>query len=356
MNTTSGYQETGPRHFLWSPIEIARFVLLISAGITIVLFNTLIVVVIARYRKLRTWTNCLLLSLAVADLLVGLLSIPTHLIADVSLLGEHIIWCIVLNVPTVIIPAASIMSLIAASVERLLAIASPLRYPLWISRRRILMTIIFIWVYSIGLGLLPVLGWNNIEERRKTNHPLQDCNFAAVMSGHYTGLYIFGNIFPGMIFLLCLNIKLFIIVKSQHSKAPSLGNISRSGSVAGLNDGNQAPSVPQTPAQRSRRVVFILLVICHVTILCYIPVCVAFVVDYQWFTVTLITEWRAPYMLYAIGTFLGAINSFVNPIILGFANREIRKHLKLMCTLNLTKSDPSKPLSLIMFSPNRKLS
>ncbi|XP_064597666.1 adenosine receptor A1-like [Liolophura sinensis] len=356
MNSTSGYEEATPRHFLWSPIEITRFVLLISAGCTIVLFNTLIIILIAKYRKLRTWTNCLLLSMAVADLLVGVLSIPTHLIADVSLLGKHIMWCIVLNIPTVIIPTASIMSLIAASVERLLAIASPLRYPLWISRRRILITVIFIWVYSVTLGLLPVFGWNNIEERRKTNHPLRDCNFAAVMSGHYTGLFIAGNIFPGMVFLLCLNIKLFIIVKSQRSKAPSIGNISRSGSVAGLNDGRQAPHVPQTPVQRSRRVVFILLVICHVTILCYIPVCVAFVVDYQWFTVTTITEWRAPYILYAIGTFLGAINSLVNPVILGFANREIRKHLKLMCRLNLTKSDSSNSMSLIMCSANRQLS
>lgn len=67
--------------------EVVALVVLLSVVIVVtVIGNTLVILAVLTTRRLRTVTNCFVMSLAVADWLVGILVMPTSLVYQ--LMGE----------------------------------------------------------------------------------------------------------------------------------------------------------------------------------------------------------------------------------------------------------------------------
>ncbi|VDK41983.1 unnamed protein product [Anisakis simplex] len=93
--------------------------------------NILVVLSVFVYQRMRTFTNILLTSLATADLLVGLVVMPLSLL---DLLHSHNwplgrIWCGAWATTDVLLCTASILNLCIISLDRYMAITSPLKYP-----------------------------------------------------------------------------------------------------------------------------------------------------------------------------------------------------------------------------------
>jgi hypothetical protein len=108
-------------------------VLAASLGLLIFLTvagNALVCATIIANKKLHTVTNCFLLSLATTDLLLGAAVMPLSAVATVS--GRH--WPfgpIVCNLYTsgdVMLCTVSILTLFAISIDRYVAVTSPLWY------------------------------------------------------------------------------------------------------------------------------------------------------------------------------------------------------------------------------------
>uniref|UniRef100_A0A183CN46 G_PROTEIN_RECEP_F1_2 domain-containing protein n=1 Tax=Globodera pallida TaxID=36090 RepID=A0A183CN46_GLOPA len=105
--------------------------ILILLILATVLGNILVVLSVFLYKRMRTFTNFLLTSLATADLLVGLLIMPLALF---DLLHNHN-WplgkalCRIWATFDVLLCTASILNLCIISLDRYMAITSPLRYP-----------------------------------------------------------------------------------------------------------------------------------------------------------------------------------------------------------------------------------
>ncbi|XP_046994296.1 octopamine receptor-like [Schistocerca americana] len=124
--------------------------------------NTLIIAAVVTTRRLRTVTNCFVMSLAVADWLVGLFVMP--LAVAYHVMGKwHFGWqiCQVWISLDVLLCTASILSLCAISVDRYLAVTQPLNY----SRRRrskklALLMILVVWVLAVAITCPPILGWS----------------------------------------------------------------------------------------------------------------------------------------------------------------------------------------------------
>ncbi|XP_049809338.1 octopamine receptor-like [Schistocerca nitens] len=122
--------------------------------------NTLIIAAVVTTRRLRTVTNCFVMSLAVADWLVGLFVMP--LAVAYHVMGKwHFGWeiCQVWISLDVLLCTASILSLCAISVDRYLAVTQPLNY----SRRRrskklALLMILVVWVLAVAITCPPILG------------------------------------------------------------------------------------------------------------------------------------------------------------------------------------------------------
>uniref|UniRef100_UPI00387FB210 G-protein coupled receptor 6,Soluble cytochrome b562 chimera,Soluble cytochrome b562,G-protein coupled receptor 6 n=1 Tax=Homo sapiens TaxID=9606 RepID=UPI00387FB210 len=137
-------------------------VLLCVSGTVIAGENALVVALIASTPALRTPMFVLVGSLATADLLAGL-GLILHFVFQYLVPSETVS---LLTVGFLVASfAASVSSLLAITVDRYLSLYNPLTY---YSRRTLLgvhLLLAATWTVSLGLGLLPVLGWNCLAER-----------------------------------------------------------------------------------------------------------------------------------------------------------------------------------------------
>lgn len=92
-----------------------------------VLGNGLVIIVFSKDRKLRRRTNYYIISLATADLLVGLFAIPFAILASIGL-PTNLYACLFTVSVLVVLCTISIFCLVAVSVDRYWAILHPMGY------------------------------------------------------------------------------------------------------------------------------------------------------------------------------------------------------------------------------------
>ncbi|XP_036376564.1 5-hydroxytryptamine receptor 2B [Megalops cyprinoides] len=126
--------------------------------------NILVILAVALEKKLQNATNYFLMSLAVADLLVGLLVMPIALVTVLYNsewpLPEELcpIWLFL----DVLFSTASIMHLCAISLDRYIAIKRPIQHSQYKSRAKALAKITVVWLISIGIAIpIPTKGLTN---------------------------------------------------------------------------------------------------------------------------------------------------------------------------------------------------
>ncbi|KAM9855234.1 adenosine receptor A3 [Aulostomus maculatus] len=110
--------------------------------------------------SLREPTFCFLVSLAVADFLVGVAAVPLAVMLDgwVNLTPD---LCLLFSCVVLVLTQASVLSLLAIAVDRYLRIHEPLRYKAVATQRRTWWAVSVCWMLSCLLGFTPLLGWNN---------------------------------------------------------------------------------------------------------------------------------------------------------------------------------------------------
>lgn len=89
--------------------------------------NALVITVFHRERRLRKRTNYYIVSLAMADFLVGLLGIPFAILASIGL-PTNLYGCLLTLSTLVVLCTISIFCLVAVSIDRYWAILYPLAY------------------------------------------------------------------------------------------------------------------------------------------------------------------------------------------------------------------------------------
>lgn len=99
----------------------------ILVAICAVFGNGLVIIVFGKERKLRRRTNYYIVSLATADLLVGLFAIPFAILASIGL-PTNLYACLFTVSVLVVLCTISIFCLVAVSVDRYWAILHPMRY------------------------------------------------------------------------------------------------------------------------------------------------------------------------------------------------------------------------------------
>ncbi len=123
--------------------------------------NGLILFVMARVRKLRTISNCLIMQLTIADLAMGLtIAYQIPLIIDRSLLADPEMCA--LRYAIMFLPGyASLLGLLAVTIDRYLAIMDPFRYQRIQTRRYFATYAIGVWVPAVTLGIIIPMAWYN---------------------------------------------------------------------------------------------------------------------------------------------------------------------------------------------------
>ena len=132
---------------------IVLLVLNTSLSITGFLGNTLILAALHKESSLHPPSKLLLRSLAITDLLVGIIVEPLNVAYLMSVKSQRWDICYNVNVALLIasyiLCAVSLLVLTAISVDRLLALWLGLRYRQVVTLRRVYITVIVMWVLPI---------------------------------------------------------------------------------------------------------------------------------------------------------------------------------------------------------------
>lgn len=165
-------EETGSNLPTWEAV-VATLTLSFLVVAT-VFGNMLVILSVFTYRPLRIVQNFFIVSLAVADLAVAILVMPfnvAYLVLGKWIFGIHL--CKLWLTCDVLCCTASILNLCAIAMDRYWAITDPINYAQKRTLRRVLGTIAGVWILSGAISSPPLAGWNDWPEELEPGTPCQ---------------------------------------------------------------------------------------------------------------------------------------------------------------------------------------
>ncbi|XP_040006448.1 adenosine receptor A2b [Xiphias gladius] len=219
-------------HTFYIVIEVVIAVLSISG-------NVLVCWAVAINTTLKNVTNYFLVSLAVADILVGCLAIPFAITISIGIRLDFY-GCLFLACFLLVLTQSSIFSLLAIAIDRYLAVKIPLRYKELMTGKTAREIIAILWILSFVIGLIPFFGWNlkysscgnnssgvdNTTNAGFTQRPsgggdlLRSCKlqcfFESVVDMHYMVYFnFFVCVLLPLLIMLGIYLKIFTVARKQ---------------------------------------------------------------------------------------------------------------------------------------------
>lgn len=291
-------------------------IILLAVILGTIIGNILVCVAVCLVRKLRRPCNYLLVSLAVSDLCVAVLVMPTALMYEV--LNEWrfgTLFCDIWVSFDVLSCTASILNLCAISVDRYWAITKPLEYGVKRTPRRMMLCVALVWLGAACISLPPLLILGN-------EHYIDDRPACLVCQNFGYQIYAtFGSFYIPLAVMLFVYYQIFraarrIVMEEKHSQTRLEG---------ALNGVPQQTSAIGSPHQKKlrfqlakeRKASTTLGIIMSAFTICWLP----------FFILALVKPITGEeyHTLSSIFLWLGYANSLLNPIIYATLNRDFRK-------------------------------
>ncbi|XP_062858001.1 trace amine-associated receptor 13c-like [Trichomycterus rosablanca] len=293
---------------------VLYFLLALAMAVTI-LGNFVVIISIAHFKQLHTPTNILVMSLALVDLLMGLIVMPFAMIRSVNgcwYYGKS--FCFVHLTFDMFLTCASIFHLICIATDRYEAVCRPLQYPTTITIAVALLMAALSWTISAVYSLSVMLSRTN--DLISSSSCLGNCSFLinalwAVLSS------LLAYVLPCCVMIL-LYAKIFFISR-KHARKMEAAAQTRTNMI--LHKISQKVKHENKAART-------LGIVVGAFNLCWMPCFLTSVVDSLF-------NFSTPPVVYDVFVWLGYINSTLNPIIYGLFYPWFRKTLYLIVTLKI---------------------
>ncbi|XP_061887321.1 sphingosine 1-phosphate receptor 3 [Entelurus aequoreus] len=276
-----------------------KTLLFLAACTFIVLENLTVLVAIWRNHRFHNRMYFFIGNLALCDMLAGVAYLVNLLLSgDRTLYLSPVMW-FVREGSMFVALGASIFSLLAIAIERHLTMIKMRPYDAS-KNYRVFLLIGTCWLIAISFGVLPILGWNCLDN-------LPDCSTVLPL---YSKKYVAFCITIFMVLLLAMSVlyaRIYILVKSSSRKVSKNSN------------SEHAMSLLRT-----------VIIVVGVFIACWTPIFVLLLVD-----VACDQRHRCS-ILYKADWFIAVavLNSALNPVIYTLASREMRRaFLGLACCI-----------------------
>uniref|UniRef100_A0A8C1IEE7 Trace amine-associated receptor 13c-like n=1 Tax=Cyprinus carpio TaxID=7962 RepID=A0A8C1IEE7_CYPCA len=207
------------------PGYVILFIFISLASVFTVFLNLLVIISISYFKQLHTPTNLLILSLAVADLIVGLIVIPLmgiRFIETCWYFGET--FCSLFLFTVFVVVSASLGNLVFISVDRYIAVSDPLRYTVRVTTDKVVFCIIINWLCSIIYSV--IILYNTMFYPETQDRCYGDCSVSFKFEHVVTDLII-TFVAPSSI-IMSIYVKIFCVAKYQAKVVNSVTGISRS--------------------------------------------------------------------------------------------------------------------------------
>ncbi|XP_054885010.1 dopamine receptor D2a isoform X2 [Poeciliopsis prolifica] len=189
------------------------YAMLLTLLIFVIVFgNVLVCMAVSREKALQTTTNYLIVSLAVADLLVATLVMPWVVYLEV--VGEwrfSKIHCDIFVTLDVMMCTASILNLCAISIDRYTAVAMPMLYNTrYSSRRRVTVMISVVWVLSFAISCPLLFGLNNTATR--------DASLCVIANPAFVVYSSIVSFYVPFIITLLVYVQIYVVLRKRRKR------------------------------------------------------------------------------------------------------------------------------------------
>ncbi|XP_013799071.2 histamine H2 receptor [Apteryx mantelli] len=312
-----------PCNNLTSPPEAMGFHLQVLVGsflaiLTVFTFcgNVIVCLAVIFDRRLRSLTNCIIVSLAITDLLLSLLVLPFSAFYELTHqwpFGSTL--CNIYMSLDVMLCTASILNLFMISLDRYFAVTTPLRYGQVVTPSRVTVGLVIIWAVSLMVSFLPIhLGWNTngTAVQNTASNCSEECKLEVnLVYGLMVALFTF------YIPLVIMCITYYRILKIAREQAKRINHTWCCSS-----------NTPMPPIVKEHKATVTLAVVLGAFIVCWFPYFTVFTYRGMW------GDSSVKGTPMSIVLWLGYVNSALNPILYGTLNRDFRlayQHLLHCC-------------------------
>lgn len=278
--------------------------------------NSLILISIALFKRLRTRMNILIANLAVSDLLIGLVMIPYDMcFLHYNYLRSGKYTCLLRHSIEFSFLGASVLNLLVISVERYYAIVKPLKHVRAATTKLLVTMIASSWAVVIAVACLPLVGWNSWA----TDMP---CDTSLIHTKGYNGLVV--SILVGSIIA---NFIMYIqVVRTAFSQLKAI----KAQSKSAADDTNPHLESKRKNIKKTKLMILVL----GVFAICWGPFCITMIFE----TLFLESSETLELIKKFFGCF-GLLNSGLNWIIYGAKNKTYRKAFKYILRCGYGKND-----------------
>ncbi|XP_076026980.1 trace amine-associated receptor 1-like [Genypterus blacodes] len=285
-------------------ISLSFFSLVTTCG------NLLVIISVSYFKQLHTPTNSLILSLAVADLLVGVLVFPFSIAFTVTscVYQEHLL-CKLRDSFDVALCTSSILHLCFISIDRYYAVCKPLTYTVRINDRVAAIMILVCWSVAVMIGSAIIIA--GYSQGKCEGSFSVDVLLANIM-GPVLAFYL-----PAVI-MLSIYLKIFLVAQKQ---ARSIQNTTCKSRNSGA-----------TVVRTERKATKTLAIVMGVFLLCMTPyfVCVFF---------QPLTNNSTPLSVIEALNWLTLSNSMLNPFIYAFFYSWFRSAFRMIISGKIFQGD-----------------
>lgn len=292
--------------------------------------NFLVVAAVGLYRRLRTRTNYIVTSLAVADLTVASLVMPFSLVYDIFAKWPFgWIFCYFWRSCDVMCCTASILHICCIALDRFWAIKDPLTYRKRMTTRRLVIMISLAWGCSSAISFIPIyLGWftdNPSELYRDTISCDLSVNKIYALCSSSTSFFV------PFLFLIFAYAYILRIAKRQAEA------IKMQGSVASLREDRILSNKNKPPRRASRdsKAIQTLGIIMGIFSISWLPFFLMYVV------LPFCPSCHLSHLQVSLITWLGYANSCMNPLIYAYMNRDFRTAFKCIMLCDISRRNYS---------------
>ncbi|KAM3622131.1 uncharacterized protein V6R79_020615 [Siganus canaliculatus] len=302
-----------------SVLEVIYTVLEVIIAASCCLGNLLVILALWTSKSIRQPTFCLIVSLAVADFLVGCVAIPLAVVVDgrvkTSFHGCLFISCLVL-----LLILVSVFSLTSIAVDRYLRVYIPLRYKRARTQRHSWFVVAACWLVAALLSFAPMFGWYNHEGLANSVNSTIVCQFIAVIPMSYLVYFTFFlcTLIPLLVMTVLYGLIFFRISGKLREKP-----------------GHGVQNQSENYLKKEKQLAGSLSLVLALFALCWLPLHIMNSIDYFG------EPGDVPLIAVYVGILLTHTNSAINPIVYAFKIPKIKRAYLTIWRRYITRAEDS---------------
>eukprot|EP00794_Sanderia_malayensis_P000147 gene147-759_t len=295
------------------PTSIGLFLL----AIVMVTLNLVAIVVFVKKQRTKPPVDYPLLSLLIANLLQGTVTLPAYALKKIYATDSDrlAIFCFVYRFSYFLCTHATILSLLASSFDRVIALVYSLRYWQIVTKRRICAVIAMVWLFVIAFDVIPMFAPSD-----KRGTPRAACNYIPTKEWSVS-MHVIMNIIPFPILLV--NYVITVRIAFKHAERAQLDKSISTNSSCKQGRRDKLNTLYNMRATRK------VLLIIGSYFVCVGPACVYYLLEWlckSCFTKTY-KEKQEQYMHFVLKILVN-LNAVISPVIFFWKSKVFRSSAK----------------------------